>query len=166
MTTATLRRSDANRTLVAAVLATVGMLFLAFTAAYLERRVGKDWRPFDLPGLVWANTVAILLSSVTVELAKRRIRWGYATLLLGALFLLGQIAVWFQLRAAGFFLPTQAFGSFFYMLSGLHGLHVAGGLLALAVALGRRRDLLALTAVYWHFVGGVWIYVLLVLSLL
>jgi cytochrome c oxidase subunit 3 len=166
MTTATLPRSDANRTLVAAVLATVGMLFLTFTAAYLERRVGSDWRPFDLPGIVWFNAVAILLSSVAVEMAKRRAGWGYAALILGALFLAGQIAAWLQLRAAGFFLPTQAYGSFFYMLSGLHGLHVAGGLLALAVALGRRRDLLALTAVYWHFVGGVWIYVLLVLNLL
>ena len=65
MTTATLRRADANRTLVAAVLATVGMLFLAFTAAYLERRVGKDWRPFDHPSLVWFHTVVIQLSSVT-----------------------------------------------------------------------------------------------------
>ena len=70
-----------------------------------------------------------------------------------------------DLRAAGVFLPTSPHGSFFYILTGVHGVHVLGGLVALAAAL-KRRHLTGLCAGYWHFMGGVWLYILFVLKVL
>jgi cytochrome c oxidase subunit 3 len=159
--------AQANRTLLAAILATVAMLFTAFAAAYLERAAGRGWEKIALPGILWANTFALLLSSAAVELARRKgsRRALLLGLLLGVLFLAGQLAAWGQLRAAGVFLPTNPYASFFYLLSGVHAVHVAAGILALALAAGRPR-LLALAAGFWHFMGGIWLYVLLVLKVL
>lgn len=160
-------RANQHRTLLALVLAIVGMLFVGFTGAYLVRRTGADWRPAPLPGLLWWNTAVLVASSVALELGRRgRGRPALdAALVLGGLFLVGQLAAWRRLRDAGFDLGTQAHASFLYTLSAVHGVHLASGLVALLV--GRRRPLaLPFCAYYWHFLGGVWVYVLLVLTLL
>ena len=167
-----------------AILATVAMLFAAFTAALLVRRTGADWVRVPLPPIVWANTAVLLASSAAVEAARAAVRrgalrglvhWLAVAALLGALFLGGQVVAWRMLAARGVFLPTSPYAAFFYLLSAVHGAHVLGGLGALGWTLRRARGGaysrdchggLTHAAVYWHFVAGVWIYLLAVLSTL
>ena len=160
-------RSGANRTLLAAILASVVMLFTAFAAAYLERQTSRGWTRIDLPQIVWLNTFLLLASSATLELARRRDRRValHATLALGALFMAGQFVAWRQLRAGGVFLPTSPHGSFFYLLTAVHGVHVLAGLVALVLA-RTRPALLGLCAAFWHLMGAMWVYVLFVLAVL
>ncbi len=159
-----------------ALLATLSMLFAGFTSAYLVRRAGLDWQPIPMPPVLWLNTGLLLLSSLTMETARARDkqgradalrRWLLATTLLGVAFLAGQLFAWRQLVAQGVFVPTSPHSSFFYMLTGVHGLHVLGGLAALVYALGRawRSLALQLCAAYWHFVDLVWLYLFLLLWL-
>jgi len=160
-------RAGANRTLLAAILASVMMLFTAFAAAYLERMAARGWSRIALPQILWLTTGLLLASSVTLELARRRgLRIAlYLTLALGALFLAGQFAAWLQLRADGVFLPTNPHASFFYLLTAVHGVHVLAGLAALVVARARPA-VLGLCAAFWHLMGAVWVYVLFVLAVL
>lgn len=166
------------------VLATVTMLFAAFTAALLVRRAGHDWVPVDLPRIVWVNAAVIMASSIAVELGRQAARVGMQPLaytriagglVLGALFLTGQVMAWRALAARGVFIPTTPHAAFFYLLSAVHGLHVLGGLGALAWAVRRlarspglplARASLAQVAVFWHFVGALWLYLLAVLTIL
>jgi cytochrome c oxidase subunit 3 len=159
-------RRAAAETLVFILLASGAMLFAAFTASYLIRRTGSDWGRIALPPLAWATAAVLVASSVTMELARRRASpWLGATLLLGLLFAAGQAVVWRQMAARGVFLPSSPHASFFYMLTGVHFVHVAAGLVALwAARAGRVRT--GLVAAWWHFVDGLWIYVLLMLWIL
>ena len=162
-------------------LATVTMLFAGFTSAILVRRTASDWQPIPTPGLLWLNTALLLSSSLTMErmrvLARQERwkamrRWLLATALLGLLFLTGQIGAWQQLAARGLYLSSNPRSSFFYILTGTHGVHLLGGLFALAYLLLRflpgspappRTTALNLCAVYWHFLDGLWIYLFVVL---
>jgi cytochrome c oxidase subunit 3 len=129
-----------------AILATVAMLFAAFTAALLIRRTGADWTPVELPMIVWINAVVIVVSSGLVEISKRRLGhgdgesaplWLSMAAVLGLLFLTGQWVAWRALIAQGVLLPSGPHAAFFYMLSAVHGAHVLGGLGALAWTLKR-----------------------------
>ncbi len=156
---------------------TVTMLFIGFTSAYILRRSSGDWRPLEAPPVLWWNTAALLLSSATLEWARRRLRaWDLrgaqasvlATGLLGALFVAGQVLGWRQLAARGVFLSSNPHSSFFYILTGIHALHLVGGLAWFGAVLLRFRrmavtpgeDGLRLFATYWHFLGGLWLYLL------
>jgi cytochrome c oxidase subunit 3 len=161
-------------------LGTITMLFIGFTSAYIARRASAGWGG-DLvpPPLLWVNTLLLLASSVTVEAARRRLRrWepGVATWLgltgaLGLLFVAGQVAVWRSLTAHGVLLAASAHNSFFYLLTGLHVMHLLGALVWFLVVLTRARRLrytpgqdgLALFATFWHFLGGLWVYLFLLL---
>ena len=155
-------------------LATVVMLFAGFTSAILVRRTSPDWQAIPLLPLLRWNTLVLLASSVTFERVRtlaRRDRWKQtrpwlaATALLGVLFLAGQIGAWEQYRALGLFLSSNPHSSFFYILSGVHGAHLVGGLLGLAYLLVRpgRVRALNLWATYWHFIGGLWVYLFVIL---
>ncbi len=173
-------------------LASIGMLFLGFTSAYIVRQgLGGDWRPLDPPLILWANTAVLLASSVTLirartflrrEAIRESLQWLAITGLLGLLFLLGQYGAWRELAARGIYLHTNPHSSFFYLLTAAHGIHVLGGLLALGyVALrGWRRRLILIgmpdrlrhygalvgaTALYWHFMDGLWVYLFILLFL-
>lgn len=166
------------------ILTTVAMLFAAFSAALLMRRGGTDWIRVALPPILWFNTALLLASSGAVELARRSVRrgavpevtrWLAVAVLLGVLFLAGQLIGWRLLVARGVVLPTSPHAAFFYMLSAIHGAYVVGGLGALGWTLRRamagaytsEQDTgLTHTAIYWHVVGGVWVYLLTVLSIL
>jgi cytochrome c oxidase subunit 3 len=160
------RRDGSNATVLAALIATGAMLFTTFTASYLIRRTGADWTPVSMPGVVWAGTAVIAASSAAVEVARRRRSraWIAATLALGVAFLALQLVAWRALAARGLFLPTTPHASFFYLLSAVHGAHVVAGLAALAAALRAAR--VDLAATWWHFVGGAWVYVLAMLTVL
>jgi cytochrome c oxidase subunit 3 len=130
------------------------------------------------------NTALILCSSVTLEIARRRVatlmggvalpgespaRWLYITLVFGLLFVAGQYVAWVRLRAEGLYLATNPSSSFFYLLTAAHVLHVLGGLAGLLYVIGKvrksqlRRSTLDATARYWHFVDILWVYLLLLL---
>lgn len=150
-------------------LATTVMLFTAFVASYLVRRTGADWHPVPIPAIAWVNLLALAGASATLELARRaadertRGHWLWGTILLGILFLLGQLQVWSSLAAAGVFVGSNPQAAFVYVLTGLHGLHLAGGLAALFRA-AARPETLGACAFYWHAIGVIWLLVLIVLS--
>mgnify|MGYP001175467909 CR=1 FL=1 len=156
-------------------LAVVGSLFALFISAYSMRMHMGDWRPLSLPDLLWVNTGLLIFSSFALHravLAARREDGGNleAALLAGAVsaagFLIGQILAWRQMAAGGVFLASSPAASFFYLITVVHGLHLAGGLVALTragirVARGggteRTRLSVELCAVYWHFLLLVWV---------
>ena len=174
-------------------LATVTMLFAAFSSAYLVRLASGAWTPIHLPVLLWATSATLVVSSVTLETARLRLgsaaaRWIALTLALGLVFLAGQAAAWRALHASGVLFPTSPHAAFLYVFTALHGAHLAGGLVWLATAWrtvgaaersarasagdGRAAvpgpalaDRLARCATYWHFMGGLWIYLFAVLHL-
>jgi len=158
-----------------AFMGTVSMLFIGFTSALMLRRTSGDWQPLQAPGVLWFGTLALALSSVALEVARRReLPSRPLVLLVGLLglgFVGGQFLAWRSLAAQGIYLATNPASSFFYMLTGIHLAHLAGGLvwlfsLVAAVALrpaGRPGGRLGLFALYWHFLGALWLYLVVVL---
>jgi cytochrome c oxidase subunit 3 len=166
-------------------LAGITMTFAAFTSALVVRQgSARDWQHFTLPSILYLNTLVILASSVTLEVSRRRIaafmggvrdhaaapvRWLYITLFLGLLFVAGQTFAWMQLKSQGFGLATNISYSFFYVLTVAHALHLLGGLGGLVRAIGKlnhsvlKRSTLDATSRYWHFMGVLWVYLLLLL---
>lgn len=157
-------------------LAVVGSLFALLIGAYSMQMNMADWRPLPAPKLLWLNTGVLILSSVALQWAQVAARRGQmdgvrAGLLAGGAsalaFLAGQLLVWQQLTAAGYFLATNPAYAFFYLITGVHGLHLLGGL----VALGRTTDKVwrgfevdqvrlsvELCTLYWHFLLFVWLF--------
>ncbi len=161
---------------VGAFLGAVTMLFIAFTSAYVSRRQEAGWLTIAVPPVLWVNTAVLLVSSAVLERARARIARGdteglrrglWVTAALGAVFVLGQLAAWRQLSAAGLYLSSDPHSAFFYLLTGVHGLHLLGGLSALGWVLARAsggaytpRDHMGVNvfALYWHFMDGLWLY--------
>jgi cytochrome c oxidase subunit 3 len=188
-------------------LASIVMLFVAFTSAYIVRqgvgtwdehagRYMTDWQPLSVPLILWLNTVVLVASSVTLWLARRSLArrvklsptqgvrpitasplvmpqrepvpWLGITLVLGLAFLAGQLLAWKQLVGQQIFLSTNPSSAFFYVLTGMHGLHLAGGVIALMYAtlttvlrkpLATRFIVVDVTSMYWHFMDFLWIYI-------
>jgi cytochrome c oxidase subunit 3 len=167
------------------VLASITMTFAAFTSALIVRQGSAlDWRHLALPNILYFNTLALIASSIAMEIARRRMRVfasgvetgaGYPTrflyiaLALGLVFVGGQALAWVQLRAQGLYLATNPNSSFFYVLTAVHAVHVLGGLGGLLRVIRKignstlRKSTLDATARYWHFMDGLWIYLLLLL---
>jgi len=181
----------------------IAMIFISFTSAYVVRQglptfdartntLVNDWLAVPLPALLLVNSLVLLMSSLTMELARRqagrdlalarvtpasqvsstnesRISWLALTIVLGLCFLAGQLMVWRELAASGFYLSTTPSSSFLYLLTGMHGVHLLGGIVALLAASGAallRKTvatqfiLLDVTGWYWHFMAVLWIYIL------
>jgi cytochrome c oxidase subunit 3 len=174
-------------------LASILMMFTALASAYVVRSgmpTSTDWRGGQMPTFVYLSTGLILLSSLTFtraktalghkELAAYRL-WLGVTLLLGLGFLASQILAWRELVGRGLYLATNPHSSFFYVLTGLHGLHLAGGILALALLYAyarrdesagenvdadlKRRTLTDVVGIYWHFMDALWVFLFLLLLL-
>jgi cytochrome c oxidase subunit 3 len=164
-------------------LATVVMLFAAFTSAYIVRRAGTDWRQIALPSVLWLNTIVLAASSVAAEVGRRaaeQSRWGVArsgfigAVLLGVGFLGGQIAGWRALADLGVFVPTSPLASFFYMLTAVHAVHLVAGLVVLLLTLPALHPAAGgsvspavrarVAATFWHFFGVLWIYLVVLLA--
>ena len=162
------------------LLAASVMLFAAFTSAFFVRRgLSNDWVDTPMPWILWLNTLVLVASSCLVELARRALRsgrrsafnryWTVATAL-GGLFLCGQYAAWRQLNASGIYLATNPSSSFFFLLTCVHAVHLLGGISALGyvdvqalrLRLGPgKRTAVDVTALFWHFLDGIWIYLML-----
>ena len=179
------------------------MIFISFTSAYIVRQglptldpgtnaLVRDWFPVRLPGLLFINTLVLLLSSGSMELARRQVMgqrrlartehgpsvslgreagipWLTLTVLLGLSFLIGQWTVWRELAASGVYVSTNPGSSFFYLLTGTHGVHLLGGIVALLVAgaatvlrrpVESRAVVLDIAGLYWHFMAVLWVYIL------
>lgn len=163
-------------------LAVAGSLFTLFISAYSMRLQMADWWPLPVPGLLWFNTGLLIVSSLALEWAKAAasrtdIERVQAALLTGGgfaiAFLVGQLLAWRQLNAEGYFLASNPASSFFYLITGLHGLHVLGGLMALARMIVRARRTtdtsklrlgVELCATYWHFLLFVWLVLFAILT--
>jgi cytochrome c oxidase subunit 3 len=155
------------------------MSFAALTSALLVRQGSGEWSHIVLPSILYANTATLLLSSFTMEMSRRALAksarvsaWLGVTLLLGLSFVAGQYLAWRHLAAQGLYLATNSNSSFLYVFTGMHALHLLGGIAVLFYLFGRviaghvslRHHLLDNTAVYWHFMGGLWLYLLFVIS--
>lgn len=162
-------------------LAVISSLFGLFVSAYMMRMEYADWQPLREPGLLWVNTLVLALSSIGLQTARSAARDGRINLLRAALaasggltlaFLAGQFWAWQQLSAAGYFATTNPANAFYYLLTGVHAVHLAGGLwvwgkVMMKVAAGLRergpddvaaiRLSIELCSTYWHFLLLVWL---------
>jgi cytochrome c oxidase subunit 3 len=164
-------------------LAVVGALFALAASAYFMRMGISDWRPMPVPKILWLNTGVLVLSSVALQcalVAARRqqsdtLRLGLVTSGITAVgFLLGQLLAWRELTENGYLLTGNPSNSFFYLLTAMHGLHIVGGLIALAVTTfiawtvewrtERLRLKVELCAMYWHFLLFIWIALFILLN--
>ncbi|WP_134495113.1 cytochrome c oxidase subunit 3 [Microvirga pakistanensis] len=163
-------------------LAVIGSLFALFISAYAVRMQMPDWRDVPLPNILWLNSGMLLLSSIALQGARNAARDGDAMALkIGLLaagvtalaFVSGQLLAWRQLTGNGYLLTSNSANAFFYVLTGIHGLHVLGGLAVLgrttaAAWRGRLSERLKLSvelcAIYWHFLLVVWLILLSILA--
>ena len=189
-------------------IATVGMVFISLTSAYIFRRglptfdgglnsYVRDWGSVQLPWvLLGMNTLILLVSSVTMEFARRKTAmqaalapvksipgvslgeeknfpWLGITVLLGIAFLVGQFLAWGELHHRGFYVDTNPSSSFIFLLTIAHAIHLGGGMIALIWAasasllhkpLEARRIVVDISALYWHFMAVLWIYVFALLG--
>lgn len=165
----------AARTALWVFLAVASSLFVLFISAYAMRLSVADWTPLPRPQLLMVNTAVLVGASLAMEWtahAARRadrddVRRGLlASGLLTAAFVAGQLVVWRQFHASGFVVASSAASAFFYLLTGVHGVHVLGGLVAWGRAFwkvrtgaeaARVRLVIDLCATYWHFLLVVWL---------
>jgi len=180
-------KADRYRVGVLVGIASILMMFTALASALIVRsglHTSVDWRGGQMPTFVYVSTGLIVLSSLTFMRAKASLRhseeagyrlWLTVTLLLGLGFLAAQVLAWRQLVAAGVYLASNPHSSFFYVLTGLHGIHLLGGIVALGYlhwyvrrARGpeadlKRRALTDVVGIYWHFMDVLWVFLFLLL---
>lgn len=166
-------------------LAVVVMLFAALSSAYIVRKGVQDWQDYfvyPLRTLLWLNTVVLLTSSGSLHWSLTSGRRGnitglkvglLTTLVLGLIFVSGQVISWMKLVKAGVYLNTNPSSSFFYFLTALHGLHLLGGIVALTWTTvkvwfnGSQQTNLfnaELCALYWHLLSLVWVWLLILMT--
>jgi cytochrome c oxidase subunit III len=165
-------------------LASIGMLFAAWTSAYIVRRAQGNWIYYDLPFIFWINSGIIFLSSVTMILAYYAAKknniflvkiYLIVTITLGCAFLVGQVMAASDLVKIGaYFSGGNPSSSFIYVLGGIHGLHIVGGIIYLLITLNSAYKFrihsqsmaqLEMCSTYWHFLGGLWLYLFVFLLL-
>ena len=170
------------------LLIVVLMTFGGLCGAYIVVSTNgvAEWRPFDLPIQVWFSTVLIVASSITYHIAqvaifnnahKKLRRFLIATTVLGAAFISSQIIVWLDLVNRGYYMSGNPYAGFFYIITGIHAVHVLGGVVALGAIILRsaaetehgpeleyRRNLARSVGWYWHFIGILWILLFIMLG--
>jgi cytochrome c oxidase subunit 3 len=163
-------------------LCVVFVLFLLFISAYFIRMELDDWRPIPEPGLLWVNTLMLFICSIVMQWTRgaaqtgdrNKVKWGMiAAGIFTLAFIYGQLSVWEELNNAGYYISTNPANSFFYILTGLHALHILGGLWVwtrstFKVWSGTEIKAVKLSvelcAVYWHFLLLVWLILFALLS--
>jgi cytochrome c oxidase subunit 3 len=171
------------------LLVSISMLFLTIGVVYHERaKAPAHWQHIHVPPLLWLSTALILASTWTLELARaaferknslRYARWLELTAAIGVAFLGTQVFALRELAGQGIYLRNNPHSSLFYVLTGVHGLHLLGGIAALVFLLikasvrpevvlfdfKRQRNRAAAAALYWHFLAGIWLCLFLALLL-
>jgi cytochrome c oxidase subunit 3 len=148
----------------------ISAFFISLVIAYYWRKhTPPFWSPVPIPKTLRLSTLLILISSATFETARRLFGKGQwrmashfllATASLGAAFLASQLTAWRDLVRQGSFMSRNPHSSFFYLFTGLHAAHLIGGLVVLFVVLlskSKRRELVDVSAYYWHFLGVLWL---------
>ena len=155
----------------------IAMFFAGLTSAYIVRRAEGNWTEFILPEWFWYSTITIILSSAVLILAKQKIKKDksvfslvLSVFVLGVIFSFFQLNGWEELTNQGVYLTgegSNVAGSFLYVLTLAHLVHLIGGLIALLVtAINAKRKKysaenylgLEITSIYWHFLSILWIY--------
>src|SRR6266436_2925745 len=168
---------------IAIALVSILMFFMALSSAFIVLRRGSDvWVTVHLPRILWLNTCVLLGSSFTLETARRRLsladltgfrKLWLVTTGLGFLFVAGQLIAWRQLVAQGVYIASNQASSFFYIFTGAHAIHLLGGVGALLFVGFRKFEktkislpaAAEITSYYWHFMDGLWIFLLALLYL-
>ena len=167
-------------------LAVVFVLFMLFIVAYFIRMDLEDWRPMPEPTLLWINTILLAVCSAIMQWTRglvkisaqqdvqKKVQWGMvAAGVFTMAFVYGQVSAWEELNNAGFYLSSNPANAFFYVLTGLHGLHMLGGLWVWTRStfkvwsgtdIKAIRLSVELCAVYWHFLLLVWLVLFALLS--
>ena len=163
------------------------MIFGALTSAYIVRQAEGNWLDFEMPFMFYITSALILASSITMhwaylsakkdnhEMAKVAM---VITVILGVGFLVGQWLGWTELVGNGIYLvgreSSGVSGSFMYVISGLHGVHVISGVIFLLVVLvnvfrlkihSKKLSQIEMCTTYWHFLDGLWLYLFVFLLL-
>ena len=166
-------------------MASIIMMFGAFTSAYIVKQAAGGWLEFTLPYHFYISSSLIVLSSITLHLSYKSYlraneslykKYLVATLILGLSFLILQTMGWTDLFSRGIDFRANVSGSFFYLITGIHAVHVMAGIAALIIACmhaftlkfgktEKRINRFQLTTNYWHFMGALWIYLFLFLTI-
>lgn len=161
-----------------AAMGSIVMMFASLTSAYVVRQAVGNWQEYSLPDIFYISTGVLLLSSVTLHMSFRSYKKGAGqrykgllvlTVFLGIVFVIMQYYGWQDLYTIGVPLDGNPSGSFFYVISGVHAVHVLGGIATLFTALYHaltlkfevtklRQNRFALVVQYWHFVDILWLY--------
>ncbi len=164
-------------------LVTVVMIFAALTSAYIVRQAEGNWLEYELPEIFWVTSGIVILSSIALQFAYYAakkdnflgLRIGMVlTVLLGIGFLVGQWYSWVALVDREVFFVGNPAGSFLYVVTGLHAVHLMSGVIFLIIVListfrykvhSQALNTLEMATTYWHFLGGLWLYLFLFLLL-
>ena len=157
------------------------MLFASQTSAYLVRRAEGNWIEFTIPTIFYVSTFVLLFSSLFLELSLKMAKkdefknlkiFISVAFVLGITFLILQYFGWQDLQRQGVYLKGNPSGSFFYILTGLHGIHLISGLFVILAAFSaafktkihsKKLVQLQVCNTYWHFLDLLWVYLLVFL---
>lgn len=175
-------RERTRKPLMIVGMVSIVMLFAGLTSAYIVRQADGNWLTFDLPAAFYISTILIIASSGTVWWAQKAVnkndftsvsRGLGITLLLSLAFVISQFVAYDAMIAEGlYFVKTNVSVSFLYIITFAHLLHLIGGVIAITVSwikslkqkyTADNKLGLELTAMYWHFLDALWIYLLLFL---
>jgi cytochrome c oxidase subunit 3 len=162
---------------------TVVMIFAALTSAYIVRQAEGNWLEYELPEIFWVTSGIVVLSSISLQwsyLSAKKdnftsLRIGMlATVILGIAFLVGQWYSWVALVDRDVFFVGNPAGSFLYVFTGLHAVHLISGVIFLIIVListfrfkvhSKSLNTMEMATTYWHFLGGLWLYLFMFLLL-
>ena len=163
-------------------LISVTMIFVALTSAYIVKKGAGNWEYFEVPKMFAYSSVIIVLSSLSMYWAffsaKKdnliQIRAAIVlTTLLGIAFIASQYGAWLELVENGAYFVGNSAGSFIHVFYGVHVAHLLGGIVFLVIVLisafryqvhSKRLARIEMCATYWHFLGGIWLYLYIFLS--
>ena len=163
-------------------LVVASVVFSLFTVGYVLRMELPDWRPLSEPAQLWFNTALLVISSILFQWARNitkgdgeknvRIAF-YGAGVFAILFIAGQLITWNSLQSAGYFIVSNPANAFYYLMTGLHAIHLLGGLWVWSKSLirllsgGEPKDIklsIELCTLYWHFLLIVWLVLFALLS--
>lgn len=171
-------------------LAMITVIFFLFTITFLQRTQsfdfqalsGEPWLPFTNSRMLWQNSAYLLIASISIILAKKLAELQSfkgviisltATALFTLLFIGGQVQVWQQLNQSGFYIYANPANSYYFLLTGVHALHIVAGVLvfmrciwhfSLDLSYQRLASSLKLCALYWHFLLFIWLFLFFLLT--
>ncbi len=164
-------------------LVTIVMIFAALTSAYIVRQSEGNWLEYDLPTIFWYTSGIVVVSSIFLQYAYSAakkdnlggLRAGISlAVLFGIAFLVGQWYSWVALVDENVFFVGNPSGSFLYVFTGLHAVHLISGVIFLIIVListyrykvhSQSMDTLEMATTFWHFLAALWLYLFMFLLL-